>query len=329
MIYLIILLIAFLLLNSFFNGCEIGLISSQKPRIAHFASSGHRRAAIIQYFIARPHLMISTTLVGVNAALVCTSVITEKILTGCGIKDDYVLLLTTTIVLTPLLLISEITAKDWFRQAPEERCLRFAPMLYASYWLMALPIKTLAAFAAWFINIATAKHNQKEDARLLLREDFRILLRDSASGGTIDHEAASLLDRALDFHKLRVGDIMIPIKNVKIVTPETTVQDAVELCRRLNVSRIPINSVCTSGSDQIKSIFSIYDAIFKLEESHWKSTLVMDCCRIPAVINVNDTLREVLVRAQTMRCQLLIVTNQQQQPVGIVTPNDVAEQLFE
>ena len=90
MIFLIAGLIFFLLLYCFFNGCEIGLISSQKLRITHFTMLGQKRAAIIQFFLSRPHLMLSTTLTGTNIALVCASIITEKILAGYGLNDPVV-----------------------------------------------------------------------------------------------------------------------------------------------------------------------------------------------------------------------------------------------
>jgi CBS domain containing-hemolysin-like protein len=329
MIFLVAGLFFSLLLYCFFNGCEIGLISSQKLRITHFTMLGQKRAAIIQFFLSRPHLMLSTTLTGTNIALVCASIITEKILAGYGLHDEFILLAATTLILTPLLMVTEVVAKDWFRQAPEERCIIFARLFYASYWIMAIPVNALAGFSAWFINNFSKRKNHKDDARVLLREDFRILLRDSEAAGAIDHEAADLLDRALDFHKQRVIDIMIPLKAVKTLSPETLVKDAVELCRKLDLSRIPINSSSEPDQWQVNSIFSIYDAIFKLDESKWGTTRVMDCCRIPAVIAPDAVTREVLTRAQSVKCQIVMVINRNGKPIGIVTPADVAKQLFD
>lgn len=329
MIYLIAGLIMAVLMHAFFCGCEIGLISSQKPRIRSLVRKGSRSAVIIEFFLERPHLMLATILIGVNIALSIAADLSKEIALECGLQDNWITMFVAASVLSVILLIFEIIPKDWFRQAPEERCVRFAGLFYAFYFVLSVPAKLLAEFTAWFINTFSSQSKSADNAKLLLREDFRILLRDSENAGIIENEAAEIIDRALDFYNLRVGNIMVPIGKVKTVPEEATVREAVELCRRHRLSRLLIkNENLTDLNQQYNRIFSIYDAIFKVDESKWHETPVAACSRTPGVIRPHSELNEVLTRTQTAQCQLVVVRNDSNTPIGIVTPVDVIKRLF-
>ncbi|MEI8246708.1 MAG: CNNM domain-containing protein [Lentisphaerota bacterium] len=329
MIYLIAGLMLAVLMHSFFCGCEIGLISSQKPRIRSLVRRGSKSAAIIEFFLERPHLMLATILIGVNIALSIAADLAKEIALECGFRDNWTTMFITASALAVILLIFEIIPKDWFRQAPEERCVRFARMFYAFYLILYVPAVLLAKFTAWFINTFSNQAKSADNAKLLLREDFRILLRDSESAGIIENEAAEIIDRSLDFYNLRVGSIMIPISKVKTVPHNATVREAVELCRRHRLSRLLIkNENLTDIDQQFSAIFSIYDAIFKLNESKWHDTPVTACSRTPATIRPHSELNEVLTRTKAAQCQLVVVRNDNNTPIGIVTPVDVVKRLF-
>ena len=329
MIYLLGGLLSAMLMYSFFCGCEIGLISSQKPRVRTFVRKGHRSAAIIEFFINRPHLMLSTVLLGTNIALASASVLAARIALNWGFRDDWTTMFVTASSLSIILLIFEIIPKNWFRQAPEERCIFFARLFYAFYFIFSFPSRLLAGFTAWFINTFSNQKKSADNAKLLLREDFRILLRDSEDAGIIENEAAEIIDRALDFYNLRVGNIMVPINKVKIVSSDATVRDAAELCKQYRLSRLLIkNENMDDLSQQYTNIFSIYDAIFKLDEAKWSETRVISCSLKPGTVRPHSELREVLTRAKHAQCQIVVVRNDKITPIGIVTPVDVVKRLF-
>ena len=329
MIYLFSGLILAVLMHSFFCGCEIGLISSQKPRIRSLVRRGVHSAAIIEFFLGRPHLMLATILIGVNIALSIAANLAKEIALQWGCRDNWATMFITASLLSIILLIFEIVPKDWFRQAPEERCVRFARLFYAFYFTLYVPAILLAKFTAWFINTFSNQAKSADNAKLLLREDFRILLRDSESAGIIENEAAEIIDRSLDFYNLRVGSIMIPINKAKTVSDRATVSEAVELCRQYRLSHLPIkNENLADVNQQYTAIFSIYDAIFKLDEAKWHETPVTSCSRIPATIRPHSELNEVLTRTQSAQCQLVVVRNDSNTPIGIVTPVDVVKRLF-
>lgn len=116
----------FILLQAFFSGIETGLVSLRRPRVQNEVRKGDKRAEILEFFLDRPSLMLSAVMLGTNICTVCASLMAKKTAIALGFTDNTGLMI-TTFILTFLLLSAEIIPKDWFRQAPYDRCSLFAP----------------------------------------------------------------------------------------------------------------------------------------------------------------------------------------------------------
>ncbi len=329
MTYLV-LLIAVLILMAFFTGNEIGLISCQKPRIMTYIRKGSRRAAFLDYILKKPGLMLATMLVGTNICLTSASVFAKRFIISLGITADVGTILISCL-LPIVMLIPEILPKNWFRQDPENRCLFFAPLLMVVYFLLYPASWLMASITHLCLKLFRA--DKKSDrTSLLMREDFRVLIRDSENAGIIDNEAADILDRSLDFYNLRVGDILTPLDKVIMIPARATVREAADLCRKHNVSRLPVRSR-RMLPDNIKEldwvgVFSIYKAIFSIDESSWDTVKVENCMKQLYSLQADEDIPDVIATAQKLNCRLLAVRNSNGKPVGVVTPVDVSSKLF-
>jgi CBS domain containing-hemolysin-like protein len=208
--------------------------------------------------------------------------------------------------------------------------MRFAPLLYVTYLVLFGPAVMLSWFTEWIARCLNRdKHTDPKDTIMLIREDFRLLVRESESEGIIDNEAADILDRAVDFYKIKVADIMTPAENVKYIDSSLTVLEAVKKCREHNISRMPVSLNSGRGKSQWWiGIFNIYDIIFELDEAEWGKTKVAETISPAGTVFEDENIAEVLVKAKAAECPLLIVTDRQNRRLGIVTPIDVSRQLF-
>ncbi len=313
-------------MQAFFSGIETGLVSIMRPRIKHRADAGDSRAALIEHLLQNPSRLLATTLIGTNICVVCSSLLAGAIAVRL-IANPSLAMLTASAVLTCILMTFEIVPKNWFRQAPEERCTRFAVMLYLSDKILGPAAHVMSEISNYLIR-KTASGEQETSNALLLRNDFRLLLRESEDGGMLSNEAADILDRAIDFHGQKVGSIMTPISKVKTVQAEWSVAKALEFCRKNKISRAP---VCLhEDRDNWIGIFSIYNIFFKLDESKWQSTKVSEVISPASIISASSGIHDVASRAREADSPLLFVVSDQQQHknIGLITPNDVAETLF-
>ena len=322
MTFAIVALLITILLMAFFTGNEIGLISCQKSRIATLVKNGSKRAAMIQYILDRPGLMLATTLVGTNICAVCASVLAKQVALEAGMpKSSSVWVV--TIVLPIFLLFPEIIPKTWFRQSPSKRCILFAPLLMFMFIILYPISKLIAMFTSASVKFLD-RHKNSSQPTWIMRDDFRYLIRDSENAGVIDSEAADILDRSLQFHHLQVKDILMPFKNVIHVSATTTISEAAELCRTHDVSLLPIKSI----NDEWIGIFSIYDAIFSTNEKTWNKLIVTACMHELFFIDARQSLPDVISTAQKYNCRMLAVKDKTGKAIGIVTPSDVSDKLF-
>ena len=322
MIFYLVALLITILLMAFFTGNEIGLISCQKPRIATLVKNGSKRAAIVQYILDRPALMLATTLVGTNICTVCASVFAKQLALEVGIPKNNAVWI-VTIVLPIFLLFPEIIPKNWFRQSPSRRCTIFAPLLMLMLIILYPISKLIALFTSVSVKLLD-RNNKDSQPTWFMRDDFRYLIRDSENAGVIDSEAADILDRSLQFHHLQVKDIVMPFRNVIYVSATSTVSEAAELCRKHDLSLLPIKS----KQGEWIGIFSIYDAIFSTNEKTWDKLTVTACMHELFFLQSTQSLPDVISSAQENNCRMLAVKNAEGKAIGIVTPSDVSDKLF-
>jgi len=327
MIILLAATIMFILLQAFFSGIETGLISVRKPRLENMVRKGDRRARILDFFIRRPSLMMSLCLFGTNVSVVCSALCTKNLVEASGIPGKWPLLV-AEMVLTITLLAAEIIPKDWFRQSPFDRCRRFIPLLYFAYFVLYLPVWALARFTDMIVRLFSVKQ-MHGDSTILLREDFRLLLRESEEGKIIDPINAALLDKAVDFYQIKVGDLMVPAEKVLTIPASMTVSDAVVFCRTHGYSRYPVR--VTGGSREVwAGVFSVYDAVYMIPDSEWSTTRVTACLRPLNRISSAADLGEAVRKSQNGSTPLLAVIDPENNTVnlGVISPLDVVKYLF-
>jgi len=330
MTYLILALL-FVVMEGLLSGIEVGMISLMPARVQHGVRSGHPRAWILAFFTRHPDYLLATALVAQNIFLVAASNMALRGVGAMGI-DGLLAGVIVTGIIPVLLLLSEIIHKDWFRQSPYARCRLFAHLFNASFWLL-WPVVALSAKVTGLVNrLVGGRRDDDETARVLMREDFRILLRESERNGLVDPPAADLLERSLDFHGLRVGDIFRPRGEVLELPASLTLAEAVVRCRARSISRAPVHGAAAPpGNDAPwRGIFCVYDVLYTIPEEEWGTLRVADILRPVATVPADRPMDEILVQAKRARTPLLVVTppGNPGRHLGVVTPNDVARILF-
>jgi CBS domain containing-hemolysin-like protein len=330
MIFLVLALL-FVLMEGLLSGIEVGMISLMPARVQHGVRVGHPRAWILDFFTRRPDYLLATALVAQNIFLVAASNMALRGVGEMGLDGPLAGILVTGVI-PVLLLLSEIIHKDWFRQYPYERCRLFAHLFNASFWLLWPPV-TLAAKLTGLVNRLFGGHRADADtARVLMREDFRILLRESEKDELIDPAAADLLERSLDFHGLLVGDIFRHRGEVLQISAAATLDQALALCRSRNLSRAPVyaGDAPSQGDQPWCGIFNAYDVLFTVPEPEWITTRVADLLRPVTTVAANQRMEDVIVEVKRSRSTLIVVASPEapDQHLGIVTPSDVAAVLF-
>lgn len=321
--------VIFIVAQAFFSGIETGLVSLRKSRVRNGVKSGTPGAKTLDFFISHPGYLLATTLVGTNISVVCASKMAKEGMASLGFAGS-VSMLCLTGVMTVLLMAAEIIPKDWFRQSPYHRCLRYSPLLRASYFILYAPVHLMAGMTRIVTRLVKGGEKSENSEAALMREDFRVLLRESETAGIIDSEAADILDRALEFHGVNVSDIFIPEERVVEAASDMTVEEGMRLCGEKGVSRLPVRDSDGGDGDWV-GVFSMYDVVFSLSDGEWRESVIGEHMRPLRTVPMDTGMEAVLLAAKEADSPLLAVkagSGSTGEHIGVVSRSDVVNRLF-
>ncbi|MBQ5782218.1 MAG: HlyC/CorC family transporter [Oscillospiraceae bacterium] len=313
---LFILLIALILGGGYFAAAETAFATVNPVRIRHRAEEGEKSAQKAQYVLDNFNKALSTLLIGNNIMHIGTASIATFLVTklwGEG-YTAYSTLVTTVVVF----LVSEMVPKQYAKDKPESTALFFAPSLR----FLMLIMTPVAAFFNGISALLAKLFKVKEEPTIT--EDELIEMIDSlAEEGEEEQQRSELLHSALKFDDAIVWDVMTPIKDVVSVSIRMKSDDITAIIKRYKYSRLPVYQ------GQPDNIIGFID-VRKYIKQHLANPASLSVRRIMSkVMAANDTERldDLFERMTQSRTHLCVVKNQQGECCGIVTMEDILEQL--
>jgi CBS domain containing-hemolysin-like protein len=153
-------------------------------------------------------------------------------------------------------------------------------------------------------------------------EDLDRIIETSSAHGALDARAARLLDHGLDFRTRTAAEVMRPrvdVTSIGAAEPASRVVDLLDTGH----SRFP---VIGDGYDDVIGLVSINDVV-ALEPSARGTTPVGDLAVAPVVLPESCTLPQVLDRLKSTHRQMAVVVDEFGGFAGVITLEDVAEEL--
>jgi putative hemolysin len=317
---IILLIIVGFLMAAFFSGSETALVSINWIRLDYWLERGREGAKVLERFVADPHRMLGTTLVGTNVAVVMTSsLVSWKITQMAPEWSSGLIGVVSTLIVTPLLLVfGEIIPKVMGRRRSEVVTLKLIHPLRVFYYIL-LPVILLTTGVAGAVLRPLGIRAQQWRKRLT-KEQLRLLLTSEGErSGAVDEEETRLISGIFEFGLTTAGEVMVPRTDVVGVTPEATVGEAVDLVRAHGFSRLP---VLTVDRDHIEGMVHSRD-LLGLPRQAGIADLVRPVPHVPETKTCDDLFREMQARRQHMA----VVVDEHGSLAGIVTLEDLLEEL--
>lgn len=156
-------------------------------------------------------------------------------------------------------------------------------------------------------------------------EEIRLLAHLARSEGVFGARTAGMIVGATRLSQLRAHDVMVPRQNVVFLSGERTKVENLEVLRRSRHSRLPFST--TDDLDQVSGIVLAKDLFFQFhkrpdEEVDWETLM-----REPLVVPENKHLNSLLRAFQEDRSHMAIVVDEYGDVEGIVTLEDVLEEI--
>lgn len=314
---MIIAIIFFILLEAFFSGSEMAVISVNRIKMEQLARSKVTQAALLKKMLASPDRLLSTTLVGTNLSVVISSAIFTTLVVsflGCG----YAWL--TSVIMTPVILIfGEAIPKAAARFYADRVTFRIARVLRFFefvFWPVVIIVSSIS-------RIMLLPLRTKEKARKSLfvtREELRSLIKESKKDEEIKPHERAIIHRIFEFGSKKVKEIMVPIKDVVSINSQESPAQLKEISKASGYSRI---LVYQGEKRNIVGFANVFDALY--EEG--KIAKVLDCLRPVLYISQESPIDKVFYALQLKRMQVAVLLDEHNKHAGMVTFKDLLDEI--
>jgi CBS domain containing-hemolysin-like protein len=329
----IILTALLVLVNAFFVIAEYSLVRSRRARLQAMADEGKRgaRLALTQMeqigdYIAACQVGITMASIGIGAlGEPAIAHVLEPLLGGAL---GHTAAVAVSVVISYLLItvaqsiVGEIAPKLYTIQHAEDlarrvaRPLRFFRILFHPFILV------LNSASNSLLRMTGTDPDAEPEGGT--PDELKRIIADSRSGGSLDVGEANMLTGVFHLHEQEARQVMTPIPAVVTVDLSQTVQDALRLCVSTGHSRLVVTE--DDNQDRVKGIVHV-NQLVKLMMSDGYDVHFAKLVREAPLVPETKPLDDLLADLQRERTELAIVIDEYGRTAGIVTTEDIIEEV--
>ncbi len=316
-------IVVLLLISAFFSGSETALTGASLPRLHQHARRGSRRAKTVIELYARKDRLIGAILLGNNLVNITASALATYVL--LLLFGDAGVIYATMGMTLLIVIFAEVLPKTYAIGKADKAALVVAPIIR----IVVIVLAPITFTIQWFVR-ATVKPFGIE-----LGEEFSIGHREEELRGAIDlHEGPDpdirqerqMLRSILDLDDVEVEEIMTHRRNVTLIDVADPPGEIVEQALVSPYTRIPLYR------DDPDNIVGVLHAKALLRELHAHGDRVaeldiLELAAKPWFIPETTTLLDQLQAFRTRREHFAIVVDEYGAVMGIVTLEDILEEI--
>lgn len=308
-----------LLLSALFSGAEIAYVSANKLRIELKKKRGGGRGRILASFYDNPASFLGTMLVGNNIVLVVFTILMNQVLepfTSAWIENEFLLLLTNTIVTTIVVLIfGEFLPKTLFRTFPDEILYFLAYPIQLFKLILIVPAWLMSKTANGLLSLFSSA-SVENAAFTFTRLDLEKLVNDAPPEAEENIDRA-MFGRALNLKDTRVRSCMIPRPEVEYIDVNESMEALKDLFIETSLSRV---LVIDGEVDNVLGYIH-HQQLFQSPKAIRDA--IMEIPFVPEVMRVTDLLNLFIVNRKNIAC----IVDEYGGLAGIITLEDILEEI--
>ena len=317
------LIVLLLIGSAFFSGTEIAYTSLSKLKVKKEEEKQTPTEKLVSFIYNHYDFALSTVLVGNNlvniAATSVATVLAVNLAASMAIADELASSIVTIVMTVLILIIGEITPKMVARRISEP----FAKM--AAYPLLILMIVffPIVLLTSGIVKLLSKIWKKKSDQEVTITEEELENLLDTAEDeGVIDENETELLQSALEFTDLDAGDILTPRIDVVGFEINDSIDSILAVISESQFSRYPVYERTV---DHVVGILYVKHLLKELAEN--KTVTLQDLLLEPIFIPKSMHLHDIMNEFRSHRTHMVVVADEYGGIEGIVTMEDVLEEL--
>lgn len=321
-------ILLFLLISAFFSASETALTAVSRARIYQLVMDGNRRAQIVSKLRRHKESMIGTVLLGNNAVNIAASAIAATL--SIKFFGDESGLVVVTVTMTLLVVIfTEVLPKTYAIHNAERVSLAFSPalnLLVKLFYPVTRSIELFIRALFGLFGISSSKSGTLVSATDVIRGTIELHHRE----GKMIKQDRDMLGSILDLNDIEVEAIMTHRKHVETIDADLPPEELVAQAVSLMHSRIPL---WRKEPDNIIGVLHVKNLIKILNEhndttgSSLSTNMILSGCTKPWFIPETTPLRDQLLAFRSKRQHIAFVVDEYGGWQGIVTLEDIIEEI--
>jgi len=307
----IFLILLSLILSALFSGSETALLTASRLRLKNLIKKKAKAAKRAYNFIRDPEKFIITTLVGNNIMVVLYSSLSaiylEKFFT-----ESVIVIISSSV----LLIFGEILPKSVFRIRANQWVIPLAYLMRLFYYGF-MPINKVFQKMSRLLT-KFFKSEQTEDKILVSRRTMARLIKEGSKTGVIEEDKGDMMFKSFLVGRQQLKQVMRPRTEIVAIEKTATIDEVLKLFESSGLSQIVVyeNDIDNIiGKIRIKDLFDFPTSIQQVIQ------------QIIIVPETKSTI-ELLNEFQRSKKNLAIVIDEYGSTSGIVTLEDIIEELF-
>jgi CBS domain containing-hemolysin-like protein len=326
----LILVLFLVFLNGFFVAAEFAIV---KVRATQLANMKGRRAQVAKKVVKNLDAYLSGTQLGITLASLglgwvgepAIAKMIEPVLAYFGMPGWVIHTIAVVIgflIITFLhIVLGEMAPKSLAIRMSEQTTLWTATPLNWFYNLFKPFIFILNSSANLALKIIGV--DEKADQQAHTEEEIRMLIAQSHKSGVIDQTELTLFDNVFDFTERIAREVMVPRVKMVCLFEGNSFEENFEIIKEAHHTRFP---VCGQDKDDIKGIVHIRDIYKYIAEGEKPD--ISQIIRPVVVVPETMELKDIFHNLQKNRVEMAIVVDEYGGTSGLLTTEDIIEEIF-
>lgn len=327
-----------ILVGGFFAASEMALITAKRHRLQQLADDGDSAARTASRLTADPSRFLATiqiaiTFLGFLASAVGAVAFSSglaDIIRGIPLDpirdaaDTIAFVIMTLLIALASIVIGELVPKTLALNFPERLALIVARpigLLQSLLWPIVWGITRLSA-----VLVRLLGGKEKPQGGYLSTEELKMLIETGSEQGQIEEEEKEMIHGVIELGDKRVHEVMVPRIGIRAINVDDTLDDVLDMIIRAGHSRLP---VFEESLDNIVGILYAKDLLpfVKGNGLSHDDIDVRKLVRAPVYVPESKPVDDLLHEMQVAKRHIAIVVDEYGGTAGLVTMEDVVEEI--
>ncbi|MGO8791416.1 MAG: hemolysin family protein [Terriglobia bacterium] len=331
-------------LNAFFVATEYALLSVRRTRLEQLSNEGNPQAKLVLTLLSDMVALFSGTQLGVTVISLLMGWMGEAImadaidqalerylsrLARAAVAHSISVGIAFLLITMLLMVLGELVPKAMAYDNAERFALGVARPMSVFLKLSRYPVRLLDTLANGVLH-SVHRHTDRSHGPLPTAEEVKLIVSGIRKRGLLDEEQEEMIHSVFELDRVRVREIMVPWNRIACMPVATDLRTLLDRVVRDQHSRVPIYD---GLPDQIVGVLYTKDLLAVMAERARAETQVdtsFDLRTIlhqPMIVPEAMSLSQMLKEARRRHSQMALVVDEFGTFVGLVTIEDVLEQI--